>query len=115
MAIKALAGITPEWYTPSGQEKDAVKTRFKIRPLDGGEYAEIMDAVELKNGVVRVTHAGRERALSMALVAWENFSNKDGELKFNQDNMRLIPFAERTDIVTRIINISNLTDEEVKN
>lgn len=116
MSIRATEGLVPEWYTPPGQDGDPAPARFHIRPLNGAEFGEVADHLEITAAGAVIRHAGRERALAMGLIGWENFFDSSGKnLPFSAANARLIPHEYRTHIVTRIINISYMSEEQEKN
>jgi len=112
--IKAIEGLSPQWYEPKGQKREP-KTTFRIRPLDGEEFGEIADFLSVENGQVFVTNKGRSRCIELALVDWANFNDSKGAVVFNMDNMRLIPHPIRSELASKIINISTLTGEEEGN
>ncbi len=112
--IKALEGFAPEWWTPEGQEQQN-PTRFKIRPLDGAEYGEVADHLSVEGTRFFISAKGREVALRYGLEDWENFANSKGPIEFSEENKRYIPTKIRGLIVTRIMKISQLSGDEVKN
>jgi hypothetical protein len=91
MSIKATEGLAPEWYTPPGQDDDPNPARFHIKPLNGAEFGEVADYLEITPAGALIRHAGRERALALGLI------------------------EIRTHIVTRIINISYMGEDAEKN
>lgn len=116
MTIEALEGLTPEWFTRPGQDKDNDPvTRLRIRPLDGAEYGVVANFLELAGKLVFIRSTGRTLCLQMVLLDWESFSNSDGPVKFSIDNMRLIPHEIRMKIVARIVAISHLDPEQERN
>lgn len=113
--IRALEGLTPEWYEPAGQVGND-RTSFHIRPLDGAEFGEIADGVKFTdNGVAFIGHQARDRCLTLALLGWKGFTDSSGALPFTRANMRLIPHETRVSIVNRILAISTLDGEQEKN
>ncbi|MBT6455967.1 MAG: hypothetical protein HOK37_10570 [Gammaproteobacteria bacterium] len=112
--IKAIEGLNPQWYQPKGQQGEN-PTTFRIRPLDGAEFGEIADFLTMENNQVFITNKGRSRCLDLALLDWANFNDSKGAVVFNMDNMRLIPHPIRSELASRIINISTLTGEEEGN
>jgi len=113
--IRALEGFAPEWYTPPGQDDSEPVTRFRIRPLDGAEYGEVADYVEIDDGQVMILSSGRNLCLQRGLLDWEHFSDSNGPVKFSQANARLIPHEYRMQLVARILTISNLDRDQEKN
>ena len=118
MGIQALEGLVPAWHTPAGQVEDDPAnppTRFKCKPLDGDEYAEVADHVRLVNGLPRITATGQKLCLMYGLVDWENFKDSSGKVEFMAGNFRLIPYLERTALTSHIFNVSSLSGEQEKN
>ena len=115
MGIKALSGLVPEWYTPAGQEDDPTPTRFRLRPLNGSEYGEVADYIDMVGGRIFIRNAGRDLCLKTALLDWENFEGFDGPLEFSMNAIDLIPHTLRVELVNRILEISTLGEEQVKN
>lgn len=115
MGIKALEGLVPAWYTPIGQDDDDKPTRFKLKPLNGDQYAEVMDHFRVEEERLHVKAAGQKICLKHALVDWENFADSSGDVEFLPTNFRLIPYSQRTELVTHIMLKSALSEEQEKN
>jgi hypothetical protein len=116
MSIKATEGLAPEWYTPPGQDDDPNPARFHIKPLNGAEFGEVADYLEITPAGALIRHAGRERALALGLIGWEGFTDRTGKaMPFSTANAKLIPHEIRTHIVARIINISYMGEDAEKN
>lgn len=116
IAAIALAQLSPTWYTPVGQSDDDEKTEFRLKPLDGDEYGELADHMRLENGVLRITAEGLRQGLRLGLVDWRNFTTTNGEtLEFSRVNFRFIPYNVRADLVSRIVEISQLSEDTEKN
>lgn len=114
MPIKALEGLAPEWYTPKGQDKDSAPTRFRVKPLNGYEYGEVSDYLTIDGGRFFIRNEGRDRCLKYGVVDWENFSNSTGKVDFDPENLAMIPHVVRVELVTRIMEISSLSEDQKK-
>lgn len=115
MGIKALEGLTPTWFTPPGQDGDDKPTRFKCRPLDGNEYAEVADYVGFIGGGLKIGAAGQLLCLRYGLADWDGFEDSAGPVEFNMVNIRRIPYSTRTALATHIFVSSNLSEDQEKN
>ena len=114
MAIRALEGLVPTWFTPPGQDEGAPVTRFKLQPLDGEQYADVASYMSIKGGKLKLDGQGGRVCLQHGLVGWDNFEDSNGPIEFLPMNFRLIPFLVRTQIISEIIRLAELSDEEKK-
>ena len=117
MALMALGGFVPDWFTPKQGGEDEDKTSFKLKPLDGLELHSVMsDSFVGDDGNIRLNKRGRNEALSKGLVGWKNFkSDKNKNLKFSVTNFNRIAPTLIDLIVNEIIDRSQLTADEIKN
>lgn len=112
MAITPLAGLAPDWFTPESQKEDEKPTRFKIEPMDGLQYLELMNMGTVdEKGQFKPSTAGRKFMLSNCLKGWENF----GELEFNLENCRRIPPEILHELLNEIVIRSELDEGQEKN
>lgn len=110
MAITALTGLAPEWYTPLQPEGDRV-TRFKLKPLNGLQNLEVSSEI----GSGRVGEA-QKLALKYGLIDWENLDDENGRaISFSFDKIQLLPVDVLSDISVRIIRGSRLDENASKN
>lgn len=110
MAITAMTGLVPEWFTPAQPESDR-PTRVKIRPLTGLENLEV--SAEIGGG--RIGDA-QKIALRFGVVDWENVDDERGNpLPFSLENLKLLPVNVLSEIAIRIIRGSKMDDEKAKN
>jgi len=114
MKIAALEGLTPTWFTPPDQDTDA-PVRFRIRPLNGSEFGEVSDYLTLQSGRYYIKNAGRDVALNLALVDWENFNDSKGPVAFSREAIARIPYPVRVALVSQILELSSLPEEHAKN
>jgi hypothetical protein len=110
MAITAIKGIAPDWFEP--EQTGENPTRFKLKPLNGLNYLELLAGLDGQ----KLTARSIDAALQYGLVAWENFKDFDGnEIEHSVRNFERIPPMTINAIVNEIMNISQLSGEERKN
>ena len=114
MGIKALEGLVPEWYTPSGQDDDR-PTRFQFRPLNGRELGQVSDYISIDDGNLMIRAEGVDRCLALSLQDWENFEDSSGPIRFSRQAMDLIPVGVRRELASKIVARSYLTEDDRKN
>ena len=115
MGIRALENLVASWYTPEGQDEEN-PTRFKCKPLDGEQYGNIVGHFARgENGGLTISGEGHKLCLRYGLEDWENFDDSSGPVKCFPANHRLIPFSIRNELVTHILEISSLSEEQEKN
>ena len=115
MAIRALSGLVPEWYTPAGQDDDASPTRFQIRPLNGRELGMVSDHISIADNRMLIAAEGVDRCRAMGLQDWENLEGENGPLRFSRNAMDLLPVGIRRELASKIVTISYLSDDNRKN
>lgn len=115
MGVKALEGLQPSWYTPAGQDDGDKPTRFRLKPLDGDQFAEVADHVRPVDGVLKIDAQGQLLCLRYGLADWENFEDSSGPVRFQASNFRLIPYLTRTELSTKIFTMSSIDGEQEKN
>lgn len=111
MPIQPMTGLQPEDFVPEDQEGDGEPTSFRIQPLNGEQFNNVMALFQqLPDG--QMTYSGQAITLCLryGLTDWSNFG-----VKFSVHNHKLIPAAVRTAIFARIIEISSLDEDEIKN
>ena len=117
MAITAISKLTTADYIPERNKDIGDPTVFKLKPLSGRRYMEIMPELKTdENGETSVSGKGLWMAIKFGLVGWDNFYDEDGkELKFNMINIEKIPPVTLIDLAGEIINRSEVGAEERKN
>lgn len=115
MAITVLTGLAEEWFTPEDERGEDTPTRFKIRPLNGMEFLEVMAEGEQVGDSFVTNHAGRTLLLRRGLVDWENLLEENGRpLKFSVHNLAKIPANILAELSNEIMQRSALAMEEKK-
>lgn len=110
MAITAMTGLVPEWFTPAQPESDRV-SRLLLKPLNGIEHLSVQNELAAH----RITEAQRI-ALKTGIVDWEQFDDKAGNpLPFSRENIDLLPVSVLAEASMRIISISRMGDATAKN
>jgi len=116
MAIKALSGFAPYWYTPKSQIKDPDPTRFKVHKLNGEQMGNVRPELSFNAlGDMDITGRGLTLTLIYGLDDWENFCDDQGPVKAVLENHCLIHVADRVELATEIIKASTLGEESRKN
>lgn len=106
-----MTGLAPEWFEPEQDDSD-VKTRVKLKPLNGLEYLEILPYIR---GSFLIGD-GVKLALNYGLMDWENVMDADGKpLKFTRQNVQLLPAKVLSNIAAEIIDRSTFEGEKAKN
>ena len=120
MAIKALNPFEPVWYTPKDEVDDENPTRFKIKGMNGVQFADVASEFILddKREIQNISKDGAVKALKYGLVDWENFANDKGTVKFTKNinmNLQFIPYELIIELAMEIVAISDQTEDERKN
>ncbi len=117
MAIKALPKFIPEWFTPEGQEEESTPTRFKLQGLTGPQLLEVQaESSQSGGGMIMITGRGLNMAVNFGLKDWENFTDADGvELPCTRGNIRRIPMEILSELSSKILDISSVSEDERKN
>lgn len=118
MAIKAISTIKPDWYTPQCEEGEDEPTRFKLKPLDGTQYLDVMSEVTTSlDGDIQVTGRGLKLAAKWGVVGWENFSDPETgkEIKYSAVNVPRVPPVILSELVGVILERSELGEDQTKN
>ena len=114
MAIKAMSGITDEWYTPESQEGEEEPTRFKIRGLNGSQLLELGEFIDSDTG--NISTAGLVAACKLGLKGWENVFDDEGEkVPFTRVNINRLPPEIIGELGGKVFTQSLLDEDERKN
>ena len=115
MTIQAITNLVADWYTPKSQLDDPEPTRFKLKPLDGQQYMNVM--VESRDdgaGNPQLTPAGFNSALQQGVVGWENLMDGSRPVPFNKRGLGVVPMEILLELATEIVNRSTPDDDEKK-
>ena len=114
MAIKALRGVSVEWYTPEDQRDDDSPTKFLLKPLTPPELEQVMEA--LPDGSIGIPISNYSRVLKLGLKDWENFTDdEDKPIKATFVNHYRIPQQYRIELGAQILALSHLSGEDAGN
>ena len=112
MAIVVQSKLTSEMYTPEQERSAKDPTRFKLRPLSGVQYLDVISYfVEGTNGQ-KLSAKGMEQVLSYGVVKAENLFNDKGKQTQALEYLDPITTAE---LVSRIMELSEIRESERKN
>ncbi len=133
MATEARTGLVADWFTPVDQ-RDALTdpdepetetnpivkvekpTRYRLKPLDGLQFMEIMTHGEhTADGAFVPTHLGRVLTLRYGLKDWENLDHKGKPDKFSIAAMHHAPGGHLIECANRIIEVSAPGADDAKN
>jgi len=113
MAITALTGLVPEWYTPEDEKESDDAARFKLRPLDSKQMVEIQGYASETKGIAA---EGLYRAFELSILDWENVNDGNGKaLKCTRNNIKNIPVEIIAECGAQAISVSFLSEDEEKN
>lgn len=117
MAIKAISKLTEEWYTPEDQrglDESERPARFKIKPLNGIQSAELINELRQDGDKMFFTKTGLKLALNYGLVGWENIDIDGQDLNYSVANMSRIPATYLHEVAGEILEKSTLSGEDQK-
>lgn len=117
MAITALAGLAPYWYTPEEEQGEPAAAQFKLKPLNGMQYLEIMHEGKVtQDGQGFVTnYQGRQMLLKYGLLDWKNVETETGDpLPFSIRNLDMIPADILLELGNEILSKSSLAEADRK-
>ena len=119
MSTTALAGLAAEWITPGDQAGEDIEnpTRYKIKPLNGLEFLEVVaNGTHNNEGEFMPDHKGRLILLRLGVKDWENVTDASGEnYVFNVARIKYIPMPHLIELVNTILERSALGAEAEKN
>ena len=109
--------MSPDWYTPESEEDEEKPSKFKIKPLNGEQFMEVVaDSETDRSGDIRLNGRGLKLALRYGIIDWENIEKENGiPLKFSVHNLKLLPMEVLSDLASEIVNRSAMEDDETKN
>lgn len=133
MPTEARTGLVAEWFTPVDQrdapedpdkrvtKKNAIvivdrPTRYKLKPLDGLQFMEIMTHGEhTALGEFVPTHLGRVLTLRYTLKDWENLDHNGKADKFSIAALHHVPGHHLIECANHIIEVSAPGADDAKN
>lgn len=120
MAIRALVGIAPEWWTPDSELKDAHgepatdPASFHLHPLTGPQMLEVQEFFDFENQTI--LGPGLLKACRFGLKDWKNIvDEKDDPIKFTRNALDKLPAEVLAGAGARIISNSVIDGEAEKN
>lgn len=121
MSVRALVGISPEWWTPeSEKEPDAngdlpeFPAAFYLHPLTGPQMLEVQEFFDFENKTIR--GPGLLRACRFGLQDWRNIVDEnDKEIKFTRMSLDKLPAEILAGAGAQIIANSVIDGETEKN
>lgn len=118
MPITLVEGLAPVWFVPESEKEieEQYQTQFKIKPLTGSQYAEVMAPVLTAENSEGFPPKSIKAALRYGLLDWKNVLNdKNQPAKFSPYNVEKLPGEVLLAIAAEIVNLSSLGEEEIKN
>jgi hypothetical protein len=114
MAIKALTGLVPEWYTPANQEGESEPARFNLKPLTSPQVAKLQSFFNLETG--EISGSGLYESAILSIIGWENVTDHEGKaLKCNSINAKKLPYEILIELGGVALSNSFLSDDDEKN
>lgn len=116
MSLRALDGISPEWYTLPGDEDEAEgeKCEFRIFPLTGPQLLEVNQHFNEED--LSISGTGLLLAFKMGVRDWRGVYDRKGEpMKYSKLAIDLIPPVALAQVGGRIIRMSTMTEEDLGN
>lgn len=103
--------------------EESQQTIFYIKPLSAKEQANIQDSIKFTDGeTTTVANFGTHslNLLKAGLTGWKNFLDAEGnQIKFlskdPEGNLNKIPAEYRYELAAKIMSMSSLSDNQVKN
>jgi len=115
MGLKITKGVAPEWFYPTGQdEEDEGAASFKLAPLTGPQLLEVQSFVDQTTLIMK--GAGLVLACKLGMRDWRNVGDeKDKPLKCNRFTIDQLPAEVLAECGGRVIHMSVMDEEEIKN
>ncbi len=118
----SLKGVLPEWFTPEIYKDESEPVAFHLTPLDGFGRANIkMQSMAARNAGLDLELAGVkiiETAFRLGVTGWRHVEDIDKpgkDLAFSKSAMGKIHEDLIIEVAARVLQISELTEDEVKN
>lgn len=109
MSLTAPDPFIPFWYK-SNQDDEDTTTEFQIQGLSSAEYIEVISTDSTLSVLL---------AIKYGLKGWRNYNHSNGRpvrfSKIARENVNNLPAKVADELAGKIIKISDLTEDEVKN
>jgi hypothetical protein len=120
MSVRALVGITPEWWTPETETEPDTDghiaerpAAFYLHPLTGPQMMEVQEFFDLENRTIKT--GGLLRAARFGLKDWRNvLDENDKEIDFDA-SLNKLPAEWIANAGAQIIANSVISEETEKN
>lgn len=120
---QAIKGLNPEWYELEDEKGEPDATAFYMAPLDGFGRAEIsMLTLSARAGDAGAAAAAgaavMNAAFKLGVKNWKNIENPDdpgNALPFSRKNMVFMQPEWIIEVGARVLEISEMGPDEVKN
>lgn len=113
----SIKGLSPEWYTLTGEKGEDDPVQFYLQPLDGMQWTSVlMDSYDPETGEIGPT--GIVRAFKLGCKGWRNIEDSahpGQQLKFSQRVMGSLHPAWIMEVGQRVLEISNIDPATAKN
>lgn len=114
MTITLYSKLTPVDYIPISEREADTPTTFKLKPLNGAEYLDVMcHMVNDENGGQRLSRTGLEKIMRYGVKGVNNLIDENGKPinKVKPDMFGPILLSE---IASEIMSISEVDEQEKK-
>ena len=117
MAIKVKSKIVPVWYTPKSEEKEENPASFKLKPLNGLEYTDVIaNTSNDAGGESKLSERGVRLAIKHGLLDAKNLIDEHGnEIKLKHVGHGVLPMNILIELAGQIIDLSSMSDDDIKN
>jgi hypothetical protein len=115
MAIVVRSKLIPETYTPKSEIDADNPASFTLKPLNGLEYTDIMcHLIDDGDGNQRISVTGLNKLIKYGLVSAEGLTDEKGK-QIKKPGAEMLDPVLLSEIATRILDISNISENERKN
>lgn len=122
MSIRAVKGVTPEWYTPASEMVEGDDgaliapegaARFQLRPLTQMQLHEVMPEVNFERE--HITRRGIEMCLRYGLTDWQGVEDDDGAaLPCTFENAQRLPYYLHQELASQMVLKANISEDDEK-
>ena len=103
-------------FIPEQFEKDEAPATFVLKPLSGRDALRIKSGYKFSDdGMMSISSSVLEHAIQKGLVDWKNVCNDGREIPFKKNKVFELPGSLLQQIAMKIIEISDIQEEEEKN
>lgn len=109
--------LLPEWFTPEDDDGNPIVASFKLRPLNGMEYLEVMSLGVVSGKNFNTSHEGKEFLVRRGLVDWKTMEASNGDpIPFSIDNAYTeLSAGVLLEIANKVFLKASLAEEARKN